>query len=111
MSQDEQRTILVIANESIENGSLADALRWRAALTPLRVILVCPAARQAHGFVVYEEARLAAARVRLERTMPALHSLGVPVVGSVVAAGPVEAANDAVARFEPDEILVSTHRG
>jgi hypothetical protein len=105
-----QRTILVIANETIESGPLTDALRWRAALTPVRVIVVCPAARQAHGFVVYEEAQLAAARVRLERMLPVLHEFAFPVVGSVVAADAVAAACDAVARFRPDEILVSTHR-
>ena len=108
MPQDPQRTILVIANETIESGPLADALRWRAALTPVRVIVVCPATRQAHGFVVYEEAQLAAARVRLERMLPVLHELGFPVVGSVVAADPVDAARDAVALHRPDEILVSS---
>jgi hypothetical protein len=110
MALDEQRTILVIANETVDGGPLTEALQWRAALARVRVIVVCPAARQAHGFVVYEEAQLAAARVRLERTLPALQKLGMPVLGVVVSADPVAAAADAVGRFAPDEILVSTHR-
>jgi hypothetical protein len=110
MSQVEQRRILVLANETVGSRPLVDALRWRAAIAPVRVTVICPASRQAKGFVVYEEAQLAAARVRLERTLGALQELGVPADGYVVAADPVAAARDAVALLRPDEIIVSTHR-
>jgi hypothetical protein len=109
MSHQKHRRVLVIANETTAGQALADALRWRAALVPVKTTVLCPVSRQSRGFVVYEEARRAAAQVRLERTLSRLRGYYLDVDGRVVETDPVAAACDAVAELSPDEIIVSTH--
>jgi hypothetical protein len=106
-----ERHVLVIANETVAGKSLIESLERRAKAGPLRVTVICPVNQPREGYVVYEDTRRASAGRRLERTLEALRSEGIPATGLVVEADPVAALRDALAQLEPppDEIVVSTH--
>ncbi len=103
------RQILVIANETVTGSKLIDALKERARSGEIRVTVVSPVSRPREGYVVYEDTRRAAAHRRLERSLERLRAAGVPADGRVVDSEPLDAARDALAELEPDEIIVSTH--
>jgi len=107
----DERHVLVIANETVAGQSLIDALKRRAEEGPLRVTVITPVNQPREGYVVYEDTRRAAAGRRLEKTLEALRSAGIPASGHVVDTDPVAATRDAIATLEPppDEIVVSTH--
>jgi hypothetical protein len=103
------RHILVLANETVAGRSLLDALRERAAKGPIRVTVVCPQNAPQAGYVVYEDERRSAAERRLRRTLDLLHEAGIAARGAVVDPDPVHALRDALADYEPDEVIISTH--
>ena len=103
------RHVLVVANETVAGTSLLDALRKRAAEGPIRVTVVCPQNAPRAGYVVYEEERRSAAERRLRRTLDLLHEAGIAARGAVVDPDPLVALRDALAEYEPDEIVISTH--
>jgi hypothetical protein len=106
-----ERSVLVIANETVAGASLIDALRRRAQAGPVRVTVICPVSNPREGYVVYEDTRRAAAGRRLEKTLQLLHEAGIPAYGFVVEADPEMAVRDAIHQLEPrpEEIVVSTH--
>ncbi len=103
------RHILVLANETVAGRSLLDALRERAEKGPIRVTVVCPQNAPRAGYVVYEDERRSAAERRLRRTLDLLHEAGIAARGAVVDPDPVHALRDALAEYEPDEVIISTH--
>lgn len=111
MTQEPQRHILVVANETVVGRKLIETLLVRAERGPISVTVLCPVNQPRQGYVVYEDTRRAAAGRRLERALSALREAGIPAHGMVVDAGPVSALRDAIAQLEPvsDEIIVSTH--
>ena len=102
--------VLVIANETAATRALLDAVERAAGQDDL-VTVVAPINAPSSGYVVYEDTRRAAAGRRLDRTLAGLHEAGIPALGFVVEANPVDAARDALAQAEPhpDLIIVSTH--
>jgi hypothetical protein len=107
----DERHVLVIANETVAGRSLIQAIERRRKDGPVRVTVITPVNRPREGYVVYEDTRRAAAGRRLEQTLKALRSAGIPASGLVVETDPVAATRDAIAQLEPppDEIVVSTH--
>jgi len=103
------RHILVPANETVAGRTLIDALRKRSAEGPIRVTVISPQNDPRAGFVVYEDSRRSAAERRLRRTLDLLHEAGIAARGAVVDPDPVHALRDALAEYEPDEVIVSTH--
>lgn len=103
--------VLVVANETVAGRSLIETLQRRSAEGPLLVTVICPVNQPREGYVVYEDTRRASASRRLERTLEALRSEGIPASGLVVETDPVAAVRDALSQLEPppDEIVVSTH--
>jgi hypothetical protein len=104
-----QRNVLVIANETVVSRALVDLLEQKARQGDVRVSVVAPVNQPRQGYVVYYDTRRAAARRRLDKTLDLLHEAGVPADGVVVESDPVSALRDAIARLEPDEVIVSTH--
>jgi hypothetical protein len=106
----DERHLLVIANETVAGRSLIEAIERRKD-GPVRVTVITPVNQPREGYVVYEDTRRAAAGRRLEKTLEALRSAGIPASGHVVETDPVAATRDAIATLEPppDEIVVSTH--
>jgi hypothetical protein len=106
-----ERHLLVVANETVAGRSLIEAIERRRKDGPVRVTVITPVNQPREGYVVYEDTRRAAAGRRLEHTLKALRSAGIPALGMVVESDPVAATRDAIAQLEPppDEIVVSTH--
>lgn len=106
-----ERHVLVVANETVAGRSLIEAIERRRKDGPVRVTVITPVNQPREGYVVYEDTRRAAAGRRLEHTLRALRSAGIPAAGMVVETDPVAATRDAIAQLEPppDEVVVSTH--
>jgi len=106
-----ERHVLVVANETVAGRSLIEAVERRRKDGRVRVTVITPVNQPREGYVVYEDTRRAAAGRRLEHTLKALRSAGIPASGMVVESDPVAATRDARAQLEPppDEIVVSTH--
>ena len=105
------RRILVIANETAESLVLRDAIqanlvRGRSA----EVVVVAPMlnSRLRH-WLSDEKAARAAAEWRLDRCIVSLAAVGIEGVGCLGDADPLQAIADALRRFRPDVIVVSTH--
>jgi hypothetical protein len=105
----EERYVLVVANETLPGRSLTEALQRRAAEGPLRATVLAPVNAPREGYVVYQDTRRAAAGRRLDKTLNRLREAGIPADGLVVEAEPDAAVRDAIAQLEPDEVIVSTH--
>jgi cytochrome c oxidase subunit 1 len=91
------RPIVVIANETLNSAAVLDEIRRRAAERYWRFVLLVPSG---------EEGRPAAER-RLRAALAALAASGVPAEGEVVVGGPLEAA----ARRPADarEVILATY--
>jgi hypothetical protein len=105
----DRRTILVLANETLEGEELLDAVRRHAEQGEVLVRVVAPVSAPREGYVVYEDTRRAVAGRRLARALEQLRAAGISAIGDVVDHDPLTAARDAIALDEPDEVIVSTH--
>jgi len=105
-----ERRILVIANEVAGGTELLREIRERSGAGGTRVLVVCPAlnSKLEHWTSDDEDAR-AAARERLEASVAAIRSAGVHVSGEVGDEDPLQAVEDALGTFRPDELIVVTH--
>jgi hypothetical protein len=106
---EQERHVLVLANETVGGWKLLNALRDRAESGSTRVTVICPVTQPRGGYVVYEDSRRAAAGRRLDHTLRALHDANIRAHGYVVEEDPVAAVKDALAQEDVDEIVVSTH--
>jgi hypothetical protein len=101
--------LLVIANETIAGARLHRHIHELTA-DHGRVIIIAPAlsSRLKYFFSDVDRPRVQA-RERLELSIALLHEDGVEAEGDVGDANPVRAFEDAVAIYEPDGVLISTH--
>jgi hypothetical protein len=106
---EQQTSVLVVANETLVGDELIAEVRRRAEQGPIRVAVVAPVTSPREGYVVYRDSRRAAAGRRLERTIEALRSAGIPAHGGVFEDQPLSAVKDILAVEDVDEIIVSTH--
>jgi hypothetical protein len=107
---DDQRKLLVVANETLTGDELLDAVRARVADDPdAIVVVIAPVNAPREGYVVYDNTRRAAAGRRLDRTLTGFREAGIAATGHVVDNDPLTAVKDAIAIEEPDELIVSTH--
>jgi len=102
-------SLLVVANETLVSSELVDAVRRRAERGPIRVAVVAPVTQPREGYVVYRDSRRAAAGRRLDSTLQAFRSAGIPAHGGVFDDDPLTAVKDVLASEPIDEIIVSTH--
>lgn len=105
------RRLLVIANETIASPHLAGEVRRRAG-GDADVLVVAPRlhrGRLDHWLSSGEDHARAAATDRLEATVAALSADGLRVEGRVGDPDPLQAMDDAVREFGPDEAVISTH--
>jgi hypothetical protein len=105
----DERTVLVIANETLTGHALVEAVRRRAERGPIRVVVAAPVNEPSAGYVVYEDTRRAAAGRRLDRAVATIRELGIPAHGSVFDSGPLDAVKDVIQLERIDELIVSTH--
>jgi hypothetical protein len=106
----EQRRILVVANETVGGTELLGVLRSHATGRNVVVLVVCPALNSPlrHWASDEDDARTAA-RERLDRSLAAMRAAGLSAEGEVGDGDPIQAIEDALRTFRPDELIVSTH--
>jgi hypothetical protein len=109
-SPEGERRILVVANETVGGRKLLDTLRQRAEGVREEVFVVAPALNSPlRHWASDEDPARAEAQLRLERSLEKLREAGVNATGEVGDAEPLQALEDALRTFAPDEIVISTH--
>ncbi len=109
-SPEGERRILVIANETVGGRELLDCLERKAEGVDEKVLVVTPALNSPlRHWVSDEDAARAAAEKRLEASLAKLHAAGIDARGEIGDGDPLQAIEDAVRTFRPDEVIISTH--
>lgn len=103
------KRLLVIANETIAGKNLHEQIAEMIA-DDGEILVVAPAlgSRLEYLFSAVDEPR-AHAKERLTASIESMAADGLTADGAVGDANPVQAMKDAVAVFEPDAVVVSTH--
>ncbi len=106
-----ERRILVVANETVGGSALRAEIERRAAgEAGSRVRVVCPALNSPlRHWVSDEDPARAEARRRLDDTLSRLRAGGLEAEGEIGDSEPLQAIEDCVRVFDPDEIVISTH--
>jgi hypothetical protein len=109
-SAEDERRILVIANETVGGRTLRDTIHEKSEGYREEVLVVTPALNSPlrHWASDEDDAR-AAARERLEASLARLREVGVDARGEVGDGEPLQAIEDALRTFGADEIIISTH--
>src|SRR4051812_7665217 len=102
--------ILAIANETLEGDAFHELIALRTDGLPTEVVVVAPAlnSRFRHWLSDEDGAR-EAAEARLAQSITRLERAGISAYGWIGDADPLEAIADALAVFEADQLIISTH--
>jgi len=105
-----QHRILVVANETVGGAELLGTVRERAGEKAVRILVVCPALNSPlkHWANDEEEAR-DIAQHRLDESLTGMRAAGLDAAGEIGDGDPIQAIEDAIRTFRPDELVVSTH--
>jgi nucleotide-binding universal stress UspA family protein len=102
--------ILVVANETVGGPELLSEIRGRSQGRAARVLVVCPALNSPlRHWVSDEDDARASAQARLDESLASMRAAGVDASGEIGDGDPIQAIEDAVRTFRPDELIVSTH--
>jgi hypothetical protein len=109
-SPPDEHRILVVANETVGGPELLDVVRERAAGARARVLVVCPALNSPirHWASDEDDAR-AKAQERLDTSLASMRASGLTAEGEIGDGDPIQAIEDAIRTFRPDELILSTH--
>jgi hypothetical protein len=106
----DERRILVVANETVGGEALREQIERRGEGQRSRVLVVSPALNSPlRHWASDEDPARAEARRRLDTSLERLRKSGIEADGKVGDAEPLQAIEDAVRTFGPDEIIISTH--
>jgi hypothetical protein len=102
--------ILVIANETVGGEPLLHEIHRRSEGVREDVLVVCPALNSPlkHWTSDEDEARQAA-QGRLDASLAAMRAAGIEARGEIGDSDPLQAIEDALRLFAPDEVIISTH--
>jgi GABA permease len=108
--EDDDHRILVVANETVGGEELLSAIKRHAAGKRAHVFVVCPAlnTKLRHWVSDEDEARDAAEQ-RLQSSLDAMRSAGIEARGQIGDSDPLQAIEDGIRIFAPDELIISTH--
>src|SRR6266700_2093539 len=105
-----ERRILVVANETVGGAPLLNEIRRRSEGVNEHVLVVVPALNSPlKHWVSDEDGAREAAQERLEASLVALRKAGIDARGEVGDGDPLQAIEDAIRPFAPDELIISTH--
>ena len=109
-SAPDERRILVIANETVGGRALRDLVLEKSVSQPTEVLVICPAlnAPLKHWVSDEDQAR-AAAQKRLDDSLSRLGDVAIIARGQVGDSDPLQAIEDGIRTFYPDELIISTH--
>jgi nucleotide-binding universal stress UspA family protein len=108
--RENERRILVVANETVGGERLREEIRRRSEGYEEQILVVSPALNSPlrHWASDEDNARVEAQK-RLEASLARLRAAGVDAKGEVGDAEPLQAMEDALRLFGADEIIISTH--
>jgi hypothetical protein len=109
-SEDERR-ILVIANETVSGSALRATIREKAeGFQTSKVHVVAPALNSpVRHWASDEDPARRAAEQRLQASLDRLRAGGIDASGQVGDSEPLQAIEDGLRLFDADEIVISTH--
>jgi len=109
-SPPEEHRVLVVANETVGGSQLLETIRGRIADRNARVLVVCPALNSPlrHWASDEDDAR-EKAQGRLDASLQTMQGAGIQASGEIGDGDPIQAIEDAIRTFRPDELIVSTH--
>jgi GABA permease len=109
-SPPDQYRVLVVANETVGGSQLLQTIRERVAERDARVLVVCPALNSPlrHWASDEDDARHKA-QGRLDASLETMRGAGIQASGEIGDGDPIQAIEDALRTFRPDELVVSTH--
>ena len=109
-SAEDERRILVVANETVGGQTLRDTIRKHSEGYREQVFVVSPALNSPlKHWVSDEDDARSAAQERLDRSLARLREAGIDSRGEIGDGEPVQAMEDALRTFGADEIIISTH--
>ena len=109
-SPPDEHRILVVANETVGGSELLREIRARSGAGRARVLVVCPALNSPlRHWVSDEDDARAAAGERLDASLAAMRAAGLDATGEIGDGDPIQAIEDALRTFRPDELIISTH--
>jgi GABA permease len=109
-SPPDEHRILVVANETVGGPELLMEIRARSEGRMTRIYVVCPALNSPlrHWVSDEDEAR-AHAQERLDESLVSMRAAGLEAGGEIGDGDPIQAIEDGVRTFRPDELVISTH--
>jgi hypothetical protein len=105
------RRVLVIANETCAARGVVEEVGYRGG-PGAEVMIVAPAlarSRLEHWLTSDLERRRGEALERLDASVSAFAAAGITAQGALGDADPLQALDDAIRTFDPDEVIISTH--
>ena len=100
----------MIANETVGGTALLDEIRRRSENVDERVLVVVPALNSPlKHWVSDEDGAREAAQQRLEQSLASMRAAGIEASGEVGDGDPLQAIEDSMRTFAPDELIISTH--
>lgn len=107
---EDERRILVVANETVGGRELIECIERKSEGVAEKVLVVCPALNSPlRHWVSDEDDARAAAQERLDASVASMQAMGIEASGQIGDGDPLQAIEDAVRTFAPDEVVVSTH--
>jgi GABA permease len=106
-----ERRILVVANETVGGAELRGEVQARAGDgRTVQVLVVCPALNSPlKHWASDEDGARVAAQARLDESLEGMRAAGLDARGEIGDGDPLQAIEDALRTFRPDELIVSTH--
>jgi hypothetical protein len=102
--------ILVVANETVGGPELLAEIRDRSEGRKATVLVVVPALNSPlRHWVSDEDGARTAAQGRLDASLSSMRAGGLDARGEIGDGDPIQAIEDALRTFRPDELIVSTH--
>jgi GABA permease len=107
---DDERRILVIANETVAGDTLHAMIRAKSEGYRENILVIAPAQPSPLQHIASDEAPARhAAQERLDASLAKLREAGISARGNVGEADPLQSIEDALRTFGPDEVIISTH--
>jgi hypothetical protein len=107
---DDERRILVVANETLEGETLHAMIKQKSLGYRANVLVVAPSQPSPMQHIASDEnPSRAEAMTRVDESLARLREAGISAHGHVGDSDPVQAIEDALRTFGPDEVIISTH--
>ena len=107
---DDERRILVIANETVAGDTLHAMIKQKSRGYRTNVLVVAPTQPSPLQHIASDEdPPRRAAQARLDASLAKLREEGISARGHVGEADPLQSIEDALRTFGPDEVIISTH--